>query len=264
MSFILRSHHDRYRQRAKDNLYRNVSIIIALTFAASLGYIAGGKKHDQESRQLIQQNTELKEIASVSEEKSTLAEANYQTLVIKYRQLENQYNRDVPQGDFGLVTALVKEQLDKGLSMERMVQIIRAAQPPRNCSQAQNKRFILSTPAYKGPESGVTFADGAITVSGNGEPSINNKREKEAWFDPGKPVDITFTVIGGKKEVKTGLLPLHHTIIMRDKEYRFTISEGPRSFIVISGDHCDYIESILDSKAFSSLQLLKPSTERSM
>lgn len=265
MSFILRSHHDRYRQRARENLYRNITLLIALTFAATLGYLAGGKKHDQESRQLAQQNENYKELASTSEAKATQAEANYQTLVIKYRQLENQYNRDVPQGDLAVLTALVKEQLDKGLGVERMVQIIRAAQPPRNCSQAQNKRFILSTPVYTGPESGVTFADGAITITGTGEPSINNKRDKEAWFDPGKPVNITFTIIGGKKEVKTGLLPLHHTIILRDKEYRFTISEGPRSFVVISSDHCDYVESILDSKFLSSLQsTLKPVSDNSM
>lgn len=265
MSFILRSHHDRYRQRARETLYRNIVLLIALAFAATLGYLAGGKKHDQESRQLSQQNADYKELATTSEEKATQAEANYQTLVIKYQQLENQYKRDVPQGDLAVLTALVKEQLDKGLGVERMVQIIRAAQPPRNCSQAQNKRFILSTPAYTGPESGVTFADGAITISGTGEPSINNKREKEAWFDPGKPVNIAFTIIGGKKEVKTGLLPLHHTIILRDKEYRFTISEGPRSFVVISGDHCDYIESVLDSKLLSSLQSLdKPTSDNSM
>lgn len=263
MSFILRSHHDRYRQRSRESFFRGSSILIALALAILLGYMAGNKKHDQETRQLAQQNDELKNVASESEDKSTQAEANYRTLVVKYKQLENQYKRDVPQGDLGLLTALVKEQLDKGLGVERMVQIIRAAQPPRNCSQPQNKRFILSTPTYTGPESAVTFADGAITLGGSGESSINGKREKEAWFDPGKPVTVTFTIIGGKKETKTGLLPLHHTIILRDKEYRFTIAEGPRSFIVISGDNCDYIESVINSKNYSAL-LSRPTTESSM
>lgn len=132
-----------------------------------------------------------------------------------------------------------------------MVQIIRAAQPPQNCSQAVNKRFVLSTPSYKGPQSGVTFADGTVTVSGSGDSSISSKQEKEAWFDPGKPITVVFTVIGGKKETKTGLLPLHHTIILGNKEYRFTISEGPRSFIVISSDYCDYMESVINSSAYS-------------
>lgn len=265
MSFILRSHHDRYRQRARESFFRGLTILVAFAVALTLGYIAGTKKHDQDTRQLTQQNSNLKKIASESEEKATRTEASYRTLVVKYKQLENQYKRDVPQGDLGLLTAMVREQLDKGLGVERMIQIIRAAQPPRNCSQAQSKRFILSTPAYQGPVSAVTFADGAITISGNGEPSINSKREKEAWFDPGKPVTITFTIIGGKKEVKTGLLPMHHTIILRNKEYRFTISEGPRSFIVISGDNCDYIESVIDTKKnHSAFYSPRPETESSM
>jgi hypothetical protein len=251
MSFILRNHRDRYRQRARQDLYRGSLIIISFIMAILLGYVGGQKRHSQEMRYLKQQNEELKEVTSSSEQKVTHAQANLQTLMIKYKQLDSQYNRDVPKGDLGLLTALVKEQLDKGLAVERMVQIIRAAQPPRNCTPAISKRFILSTPAYKGPESAVTFADGTVTLSGSGESSINSKQEKEAWYDPGKPVSVTFTIIGGKKEVKSGLLPLHHTIILRNKEYRFTISEGPRSFIVISSDSCDYIESVLNSSVYS-------------
>lgn len=259
MSFILRSHHDRYRERARQSLQRNITVIAAMIAALLLGYVAGHKKHEQETRQLSQQNNDLQSYSKEAEQQSTTLQAQLQTLLIKYRQLETQYKRDVPQGDLGLLTALVKEQLDKGLAVDRMIQIIRAAQPPRNCSQPVNKRFILSTPAYKGPDSGVTFADGAITVSGSGEPSINSKQEKEAWFDPGKPVTLNFTIIGGKKETKTGLLPLHHTIILRDKEYRFTISEGPRSFIVLSSDSCDYTESVINSTPYS-----KSLTESSM
>jgi len=258
MSFILRSHHDRYRQRAREGLYRNAMITASIIAALLIGYVGGNKKSEQETRQLVGQAKEIQASAAQAEQQSTKAQADYQTLNIKYQQLESQYARDVPQGDLGLLTALVKEQLDKGMPVDRMIQIIRAAQPPRNCSPSQNKRFILSTPAYKGPDGAITFADGAITVTGNGEPSINSKQEKEAWFDPGKPVHITFSVIGGKKETKTGLLPIHHTIILRDKEYRFTISEGPRSFISVSSDNCDYTESVID-KNYS-----KPSTESSM
>lgn len=258
MSFILRSHHDRYRQRARESLRNNSLIILALIVALLIGYVGGNKKYEQNMRQMSQQSKEMQRSVENAEAQSTRARAEYQTLAIKYQQLENQYKRDIPQGDLALLNALVKEQLDKGLTVERMIQVIRAAQPPRNCTQPQNKRFILSTPAYKGPKSAITFADGAITVTGSGEPSINTSQEKEAWFDPGKPVNITFNVIGGKKETKTGLLPMHHTIITRGKEYRFTISEGPRSFITISGDSCDYVESVLD-KNYSA-----PSTNSSM
>lgn len=251
MSFILRSHRDRYNHRARQDLYRGIGVISAFIIAIVIGYAGGQKKHEQQIRQLSEQNKELKESSRQYEQQATQSRADLQTQIVKFQQLESQYARDVPQGDLGLLTALVKEQLDKGLAVERMVQIIRAAQPPRNCSQAVNKRFILSTPEYKGPESAITFADGTVTVTGSGESSINSKQEKEAWFDPGKPVKINFTIIGGKKETKTGLLPMHHTLIVRNKEYRFTIAEGPRSFIVISSDNCDYLESVVNTTPYS-------------
>ena len=180
----------------------------------------------------------------MNEQIKTDLQAKYQTLSIQYQQLAERYNRDLPQGDLAQLTALLKEQLAKGTPPKRLAQILRSAQPPQNCSDTVNKRFILSTPIYKGPQSAITFADGAITVTGSGEPSINSKRSKEAWFDPGKPVTITFQIIGGKKEEKTGLLPLHHSVIVQNREYRFTISEGPRSFIIITSDSCDYPESV--------------------
>lgn len=252
MSFLLRSHHDRYRERARNDFYRGIGIFASIAIAILIGYAGGQKQYSQEMRRIRTQNKQLQETAFSSEQKVTHLEADLQTMNIKFQQLQGQYERDVPKGDLGLMTALIKEQLDKGLSVERMIQIIRAAQPPQNCSQPVNKRFILSTPAYKGPESAVTFADGAISISGTGEPSINSKQEKEAWFDPGKPITVAFAVTGGKSEGKTGLLPLHHTIILRDKEYRFTISEGPRSFIVISSDSCDYMASIINTRPQSA------------
>lgn len=243
MSFILRSHQDRYRQRARENFYRGVSVFAFIGCAVALGYFAGYKTNEQEGRFYHQKKAELESQFQKAEEEVSRLRANYQTLRLQYEQLQADYKRRVPQGDFGVLTNMVREQLDKGLTIERMAQIIRSAQPPQNCTPAITKRFIVSTPAYKGPESVITFADGAITVRGSGDASINSKGEDEAWFDPGKPVKVTFTIIGGKKETKEALLPFHHTIILRNKEHRFTISQGPQSFIVITGDNCDYQES---------------------
>ena len=245
MSFVLRSHRDRYRQRSRENLYKSLAVFACFAATLVIGYVGGQKKQEQEVRQLRQLTEQSVEQKSTAENESSKLQSSYQTLTIKYKQLTDQYNRDVPHGDLGLLTSLVREQLDKGLAVDRMAQIIRSAQPPQNCSNAINKRFIITTPNYTGPESVITFADGVITVKGVGESSINAKKEKEAWFDPGKPVTITFTIIGGKSEDKTGLLPLHHTIIYKNKEYRFTVSEGPRSFVSIASDNCDYPENIM-------------------
>jgi hypothetical protein len=242
MSFIMRSHRDRHRQKSRENFYRAVGILACFVAAVIIGYLGGQKKNMLEMRQLTQRAAELEEQAKKVEQSSISLQTDYQTLTIQYAQLQDQYKHDVPQGDLGLLSALIKEQLDKGLAVERLAQVIRLAQPPQNCTAPINKRVIVSTPMYKGPESIVTFADGLITVKSNGDSSINSKQEKEAWFDPGKNVNVAFTIIGGKQEQKTGLLPMHHTIILKGKEYRFTISEGPRSFIVVTSDSCDYPE----------------------
>lgn len=246
MSFMLRSHHERYNQRSRQSFYRGALVLGCIIVAIMIGYGSGQKKNDQELRMMRRQTKELQKNYEQNQQQLTQLQADLQTQLIKFQQLENQYERDVPQGDLGLLMALLKEQMEKGMAVERMVEIIRAAEPPQNCSQAVNKRFILSTPAYKGPESAVTFAEGMITMLGKGQASNSGNQEKEAWFDPGKPVTIIFKIAGGKSEEKTGLLPLQHTIILRDKEYRFTISEGPRSFVVVSSDNCDYKTSVID------------------
>jgi hypothetical protein len=245
MSFILRSHHDRYRQRNRESFYRGITVAAGLILAMWLGYYIGTKRDAQDARQIELQNQDLQEQTTQNEQAKTELEARYQTLLIRYQQLAEKFKRELPQGDASTLSKLIQEQLERGMNPKRLEQVIRSTEPPQNCTEAVSKRFILSTPIYKGPQSAVTFADGAITVSGTGEPSINSKRHKEAWFDPGKPIQMIFTVIGGKKEEKQGLLPLTHTIVVQNREYRFTVSEGPRSFVVVTSDNCDYQESTM-------------------
>ncbi|MGM0422112.1 MAG: hypothetical protein ACQEQL_03330, partial [Pseudomonadota bacterium] len=69
---------------------------------------------------------------------------------------------------------------------------------------------------------------------------VNNSGNPESWYDPGKPVEVSFTRVGGKEVVKEGLLPIHHSMVIGDKEHRFTIAKGERSFIDVTSDSCDY------------------------
>lgn len=243
MSFVLRSHQDRYRQRSRESLIRTLVTLGLVAIAVACGYLFG---QQHASLELTQIKTVLKDAqrrAIQSEATMMQSRSRNETLAIELGQLKNQYRTQMPQGDVLVLMQLLQEQLDKGMSVERLGQIIRVARPPQNCSTPLSKRFILSTPAYEGPESRITFAEGAIAISGQGEASIGNHGSKEAWFDAGKKVKITFTQPGDIQEIKEGILPLHHTIIRNDKEYRFSISEGPRSFVVVTSDNCDYQEA---------------------
>jgi len=82
--------------------------------------------------------------------------------------------------------------------------------------------------------------DGPDLVTGIGEPAKDASGAPQAWFDPGEPVTISFTRVGGKATEVEGLLPLTHGVVMGSTEYRFNVVTGPRGFIVVSADRCKY------------------------
>ena len=264
MSFILKSHHDRYKERTRENIYRSITTLALVIVAVIIGYYIGDRKNEQDARQIQINNQTLKEISLQNEKEKSNLEAQYQILQVQHQQLQEKFERLLPQGESAYLCNLIQEQLERGMNPRRLEQVIHSTEPPQNCSEAQSKRFILSTPIYKGPQSAVTFSDGAIIVSGTGEPSINNKRNKEAWFDPGKPITMVFNIVGGQKEEKTGLLPLTHSLIHQNREYRFTISEGPRSFVVVTSDSCDYRESVMKKPDMNNSKTILTPIETSL
>jgi hypothetical protein len=243
MSFILRSHHDRYRQRNRESLIRTMVTLCLIGTALTCGYLFGQQRTIVAHDQMKSMMQDMQKRAHHSESAMINLRSQNETLSIELKQLKDLYNVQVPTGDMQILVDLLKEQLNKGMSVTRLSQIIKATRPPQNCSPTQSKRFILSTPAYEGPESKITFAEGTIAISGYGEATINPRGEKEAWFDAGKKVRITFSQPGGVQEIKEGILPFQHTIIRNDKEYRFSISQGPRSFVAVTSDNCDYLEA---------------------
>jgi hypothetical protein len=102
------------------------------------------------------------------------------------------------------------------------------------------KRFVVSTPAYKGPKSEITIAEGALVMRASGVSSTNASGQPEAWFDPTQEVTFEFTMQGGAVETKSGVMPFNHSIVVGNREYRLAISEGARSFAKVTLDSCDY------------------------
>ena len=167
--------------------------------------------------------------------------AEGQTASSRLDQLQNQYNQELPnEGPTRALVELVKKQLDEGMSPERLSFVIRSARPPRNCSDPSTKRFMVKTPAYSGPDSAAVIGEGAVNVSGVGASSRNKDGQLEAWFDPTQPVAVSFKTSTGETEKKNGTLPLQHSLIAAGREYRFTLSEGEKSFIKVTFDSCDY------------------------
>jgi hypothetical protein len=240
MNFMMYESGGRHRKRQAERKRRIVLGIILLFAMAAVCYWRGREAAISEGIAYKQEYAQCQTDSTAKDQKLTELQSQVQSAQVRYQQLDAKYKTEVPQGDFGQIAALVKKQLDSGIKPERLSFVIEAARPPRNCTEPQVKRFVMKTPVYNGPQGAVSFGNGVVTVAGEGSPSVDPSGKAEAWYDPGKPVEITFTEIGGQNTVKKGLLPIQHSIVIGNKEYRFTVAAGERSFISVTSDSCDY------------------------
>ncbi|PCJ99794.1 MAG: hypothetical protein COA45_02970 [Zetaproteobacteria bacterium] len=203
------------------------------------GYWVGGM-HSQQIMYILQEEKRI-----LSEEKNDgqnimiELRADSQTANVRLEQLRASYDELLSDGPMRDLVTLVRNQIDQGVDAKRLESVILSARPPQNCSDPESKRFVVATPVYKGPSSKAAIP-GGISVFGKGLSSKNSKGKKEAWFDPNQPVEITFQAKGKKPTMKNGVLPIHNSMIVGDKEYRFTITAGSKSFVKVTFDHCDY------------------------
>ena len=79
-----------------------------------------------------------------------------------------------------------------------------------------------------------------LTELGDIESARDADGNPHAWYDPNVPVTISFVTIGGDTEKVEGYLPLHHAVLVGKDEFRFTITEGTRSFASVTAQRCDY------------------------
>lgn len=182
---------------------------------------------------LGRQKTELELLASQMQHAARTAEA-------RTAELEARLKREVPQGERAQLLALVAQRLEAGLDPKRLAFVIQQADSPRNCQQPETKRFALATPLARGGAKGVSFANGIVTVTGEGLSVRDAQGNPESWYDPAQPVTMRITTIAGKEAGVEGVLPLHKSIVHDAFEYRFTIAAGSRSFVEVTADRCPF------------------------
>lgn len=231
--------HRRYKERAAQRMASALGMLSVILLSGLVGFWVG-KQYGAE--QLIKLKDE---VAALTQERNDLQDqvtettAAVQTANIRYEQLQQEAESIIPAGPMQDIVTLVREQLKKGTNPERLSFVIRSARPPTGCVDPDTKRMVISTPAYKGPESIVAIEDGLIKISGSGQSARNNKGKPEAWYDPAKRVAVSFRY-GDKKEVKRGILPIRYSVVVGGREYRFTIEAGARSFAKVVYDSCAY------------------------
>ncbi len=240
MSLYSYDPYDRYKRRSLQRMAGFGVVLLVMSAAAAFGFFLGRQNVFKNDMMMAAQVETLTQEKLQLEDALTEMRAEALTANTRYEELQRTYAETVPEGPVQDLITLVHKLVSDGMDPERLAFLLRSARPPRNCSEPETQRFVVSTPAYKGPESKANIAEGAIVIKGGGISARNAKGDPEAWYDPGKSVDLEFILKDGRSETKKGVMPIHQSLIIENKEYRFTVTEGARSFAKVTFDHCDY------------------------
>ncbi|PCI51157.1 MAG: hypothetical protein COB49_02660 [Alphaproteobacteria bacterium] len=173
---------------------------------------------------------------------------NQQTTELKKMRLElgnaeaalDKIQKLLPNSGIQNLLLVINQKAADGIKTERMMTLITGLSKDGQCSeQSVSKRFVISTPVSQQTDGAASFYRGLITVTGKGSPTLNEDGNPEAWFDPTKQVTASFTLPGGETHKATGILPLYHSVVIKNKEYRFAIVSGRRSFADITVRSCN-------------------------
>ncbi len=230
----------RYKRRSLQRMAGFGVVLLVMTAAAAFGFFLGRQNVFKNDMMMAAQVETLTQEKLQLEDALTEMRADALTANTRYEELQRTYAETVPEGPVQDLITLVHKLVSDGMDPERLAFLLRSARPPRNCTDPETQRFVVSTPAYKGPESKANIAESAIVIKGSGVSVRNAKGDAEAWYDPGKSVTLEFILKDGRSEIKKGVMPIHQSLIVDNKEYRFTVSEGARSFAKVTFDNCDY------------------------
>lgn len=230
--------HKRYQERAAQRMARLLKLFAFIVVFSVLGFWLG-KQYGAEQLIVLKDSVQTLE-AQRGEFQTQITElsASAQTANKRYEQLQEEVESILPEGPMQDLVTILREQLNKGTDPERLSFVIRSARPPTGCVDPESKRFVVSTAANKGPQNIVKIGD-TVTVTGVGVSAQNDNGDPEAWYDPAKQVEITFNH-GESTEVKKGVLPIRHSMIIGNREYRFSVETGARSFAKVVFDSCSY------------------------
>ena len=235
----------RNRRRSQDQTqfwlvsFKIGTIVALLGVAGFYGYEVGAKLSQEELDAAHQELARLSAETAGDREKLVGIGAELARAQAAAEDYRKRYEAVAPSEQIAGLVASLRAKLATGLDPQRLALAINAAAPPRNCTGADSKRFIVRTAKYAGANSWVRFNQ-TVTVTADGVGEARANGETEEWFDPKQDVTVTFTVIGGKDSKVTGKLPLQHTLVAKNVEYRFTITPGVRGFVEVSGDHCEW------------------------
>jgi hypothetical protein len=240
MSLGLHDYERRRRRRAFGRFVRFAFYLGLIGVAAVFAYQTGIEQMEGRRARLAEEIETLSAAIDDLERERMALQTAAGDAASRYRELAARFEREVPRGVRRELAEMVSQRLEEGVEPERLAFYIREAGPPTDCTEPVTRSFFMPTPVWNGANTSARFAGGRIVVSGLGE----NTRAPDGTilgpFDPEEDVMISFTEIGGEQSQITGRLPLYHSMVMGDSEYRFAITEGPSSMVTVTADRCAY------------------------
>ena len=156
---------------------------------------------------------------------------------------EQRYKADMPAGNSKALLDLANSKLAAGVDIARLTSLINAASNPRVCDdKPETKRVQVKTPIGKaGKEATAAFADHKVTVTADGQPTLDDKGQKESWFDPAQPITVHFAPLAGAAIDASGVVPLQHQMVIGDSEFRFSVDvDKSKGFATVTGERCNF------------------------
>lgn len=240
MSYPLNSFQRKHRRKVRAKIFLYTVIFSSIAMVAIFSYRFGEEQMAARVQQRVDEVTALRSERDDLHRQVVDLQADVLVKDARIKEQDARYKQDIPDEFTKQLITLLREKMASGVAPDRLVTIISAASNPRNCRERTVKRFMLSTTLNQGKDSSASFGNGVITLTGEGKTAKSEDNRPEAWFDPAQPVSMKFKLIGGRVTVAEGPLPLQHSVIDDTVEYRFTVQAGPRGFVEVTGDQCDY------------------------
>ena len=242
MSLGLQESRNRRRRQRRWAIIKWLLILAGLVAAGVFAYETGSQLARIEVARLEEKVADLESQLEAAKQQQQDLRSQLRETQQNLEQWKQRYRAEVPSGKPAEILGLIKERMDTGVSADRLAFVVSKAKEQRECTGGPTtKRFIVQTPLSTGAAQSVSFANATITVTAKGQSATDAQGRPEAWFDPDKPLTVTFTRIGGETSTAEGTLPLHHSIVAGDSEHRFTVVDAEqRAFVEVTWERCAY------------------------
>jgi len=241
MSLGFREDRRRRRQRARLAVVRWVLVGAAVVALGAYAYQTGERVAEREAVNREQQIVALRAKLEGLESQLQAQQAELAAERAASAEWRQRYEQDVPAGDARELLPVLRARLEAGVEPQRLRWVLSQTGTRRNCeARSEVRRVPVQTPTARGTRAATVLAGGTLGVLLDGNSAKTEKGDPEQWFDPERPVTLRITMRNGKAIESEGVLPLQHSIVDGDREYRLSVVAGPRGSANVSLERCRF------------------------